>query len=82
MWKDIPQDALAIVAWRKRYDDVVGSNIYADDLKPTWDAIRDLADRYGFCYIVVEHGHQINWPLVYRNATFAVYRDPLAANEP
>jgi hypothetical protein len=81
VWKDVPQDAAAIVRWRNRFDNVVASRIYSTYFAPTSQSIRDLADRYEFQYIIIEHGHRISWPLVYRNATFAVYQDPLVARD-
>jgi hypothetical protein len=76
VWKDVPQDAEAIVRWRNCFDAVVASRIYSTYLAPTPRSIRDLADRYEFQYIIIEHGHRISWPLVYRNATFAVHKNP------
>lgn len=79
--KDVPQDAAAIINWRNRLDDIDASRIYSASFAPTPQSMRDLADRYEFQYIIIEHGQRISWPLVYRNATFAVYQHPFVAGD-
>jgi hypothetical protein len=72
-WKDIPQDARGLVAWKE----AIGR------LRSRRD-VRQIAGEFGASYIVIDRRRSVppaGWRRVYplfheENATFAVYRAP------
>jgi hypothetical protein len=82
--KDLPQDATAIVAWRKRMDDVFPYTVrFADLVAHGEPRLRELSQKYEFRYIVIDRGSsagQLNFPRVYpdpadpANYVYEVYR--------
>jgi hypothetical protein len=85
--KDIPQDAVGIVAWRRRMDEVFPYTVrWADLLAHRRPRIMELSRKYGFRYIVVDRGvstRAIDFPRVYPepdrpSSIYEVYRVPLA----
>jgi hypothetical protein len=87
--KDIPQDARHIVEWYRRY-----RNIYYQEASETQsgepaaslghlgtERVRQLADEYGFRYVVTDWQKPLWLPVVYPNVEYAngeyvVYRIP------
>jgi hypothetical protein len=81
-WKDVPQDAQALVEWRRRFDDIYGPvgsrglTVYSDN------ELLDLARKYGIKYIVIERsratrtlGFERVYPEAsYENLYYEVYR--------
>jgi hypothetical protein len=59
-WKDIPQDALGIVEWKQRIDDVFPREVLTHGLAAHGeDKLRALAARYGFRYVVVDQSRSL-----------------------
>jgi hypothetical protein len=79
-WKDVPQGAEAIVAWRQRMDD-----LHRDDnprAKTRWltshavaspQRLAELAERYDAPYLVTDAEPALPFQRLYRNRSFAVY---------
>jgi hypothetical protein len=72
-WKDVPQDAGALVEWRRRFEDVYGPidsrgfTAYSDG------ELRVLARKYGVKYIVIERSRAtrtLGFERVYPEASF------------
>jgi hypothetical protein len=72
-WKDVPQDAAALVEWRRRFEEIyapVGSRgltAHSDD------RLRELARKYGVRFIVIERFRAARTPgfeRVYPEASF------------
>ncbi len=82
-WKDVPQDAAALVAWRRRYDRVYPPTVIAWGLAAQTDSrLLDVAREFRAQYIVVarsRYGRPMSLPRLYpnrfeENATYEVYR--------
>jgi hypothetical protein len=77
-WKDLPQDADSIVAWRRRLEDLYGTG---DSSEPWYDSLaeidvarlRRVGEKYGARFIVCESDPPLDLPCLYRNSTYAVY---------
>jgi hypothetical protein len=83
--KDLPQDAAGIVAWRRRMDDIFPYTIrFADLVAHGQPRLIELAEKYGFRYIVVDRGvskGRLRFPRVYPQvnhgaAMYEVYAVP------
>lgn len=80
-WKDLPQDAAGIVAWRERLEDLYGTG---DAEEPWYDSLAETprdrllaaAQKYQAGYILTEAEPALDFPCLYRNATYAVYELP------
>lgn len=81
-WKDVPQDAAALIEWRQRFQDVhgrAGLTAYSDA------ELLELATKYKAQYIVLERrnaARQLGFERVYpaerfENLYYEVYRAPL-----
>jgi hypothetical protein len=80
-WKDIPQDARAIVAWWRRLEHVHGERDWSGEL--VWhdsltelppERLRRLGGRYGAEYLLTESQPRLALPRLYQNNSYAVYR--------
>ncbi len=92
-WKDIPQDARSIIAWRQALDELY-PNVEShrrEDLAAFTDAeLVALARKYGCQYIVIDRtrsSRRIELPSVYplyreENPAFEVFRVPAARANP
>jgi hypothetical protein len=79
-WKEIPQDAAAIVEWRRRIED-----LYARPdrrAKLPWHRsfaeqgagrVRGLGAEYGANYVITFSGPPLKLPLLFRNHRYAIY---------
>lgn len=80
-WKDLPQDARAIVEWWRRLEELHGTRVpdaqgrWHDSLTElTADRLCQLAAKYGASYLLTEAGPQLPLPRVYANPSYAVYQ--------
>ncbi|HVA51493.1 MAG TPA: DUF6798 domain-containing protein [Pirellulales bacterium] len=80
-WKDLPQDAVAVVRWWQRLVDIYGMPFPAfqgrwhDSLSErSPDRLRELGRKYRAGYLVVESEPTIELPREYANGSYAVYR--------
>jgi hypothetical protein len=75
--KDFPQDAAAIVAWRKRMDDIFPYTVRFADLAAHGEPrLLELSRKYGFRYIIIDRGistRRLKFPRVYPEASPAIY---------
>jgi uncharacterized protein DUF6798 len=79
-WKDIPQDAEGIVAWRDRYADTFYPNWFAERT-PTRSLasqgtrrVTTLAERYHASHVITANYPPLQLPVVYINNTYTIYR--------
>ena len=80
-WKDLPQDAPGIVAWRERLEDLYGTG---DAEEPWYDSLAETprdrllaaAQKYQAGYILTEAEPALDFLCLYRNTTYAVYELP------
>lgn len=86
-WKDLPQDARAIVAWWKRLEEIYGSP--APEIHGPWfeslcqrsaEDLRRLGSKYGARYLLAEAAPALALPLLYQNNSYAVYDLDLRAD--
>jgi hypothetical protein len=80
-WKEVPQDAAGLVAWWQRIQDLHATR---GDSESRWyeslaelgaQRLRELADRYGANYVIMEAGGKpLALPEVYRNESYVIYR--------
>lgn len=83
-WKDVPQDAANLEEWRRRLRDVFPPRLGTVRVSIQYRTLRELADRYGARYLVVDRrvvGRELPLVRVYprspeRNRTYAVYELP------
>jgi hypothetical protein len=81
-WKDVPQDAAAVVVWRARMQDLFGTGKRPPD--PQWQAslteqgaarLRELAHRYGATYVLTNVTYPLlDLPVAHKNNAYVVYR--------
>lgn len=68
-WKDVPQDAAAVVEWRRRAWELYPRTVVANGLAAHGTArLRELARKYGAKYVVVDHADvapRLDLPQVY-----------------
>jgi hypothetical protein len=84
-WKDIPQDAAAVVEWKRRIDEVFPDRIGGYDLAAHGEQeLHRLADKYAFRHVVIDRSRSTR-PLTFvrvypppwqGNSCFEVYRVP------
>lgn len=80
-WKDIPQDARAIVEWRRRLVDIHGTSL-ADRSARWHDSLTELSAselrRLGQCYqadyLLTEAAPRLALKRIYQNNSYAIYR--------
>ena len=79
-WKDIPQEASAIVEWWQRIRDVhqadeSSSVRYYESLasQPS-GRIKQLASRYGATHCITSRTPPLDFPVLYENRSYRVYR--------
>ena len=79
-WKDVPQDARAIVEWWRRQEEIYGSPI--PDLEGKWleslsqrhpHDLRRLGAKYHARYLLTEANPPLALPRLYQNNSYAVY---------
>lgn len=79
-YKDVPQDAESLLEWKRRMDDVFriagakGLPMPAGLGQLGTERIRELANKYGFEYVVTTGQYPLDLPVEFRNATYVVYR--------
>lgn len=77
-WKEIPQDAQAIVEWWRRIDDLylAGRKQPADESLADLGARRleELGRRYGAGYVITVAVPRLDLPVLYENPRYVIYR--------
>jgi hypothetical protein len=80
-WKDLPQDAHSIVAWRERLDDIYGTGL--DDPWYAWhpglmdlgsERLKELGEKYGADYVITRRWETLDLERLYVNQYYAIYR--------
>jgi len=72
-WKDIPQDARALVEWQTRLQDLYE----IDGRWVNWmphDRVERVCSKYGITHIVTYAEPELPYPKMYDNGVFVVYR--------
>ncbi|MEX0642427.1 MAG: DUF6798 domain-containing protein [Pirellulales bacterium] len=78
--KDIPQDAQNMVEWHGRMKNIFSREVngvteWVDSPgKLGTERVRQLADQYGFNYILADRGQLLALPVAYKNEEYVVYR--------
>ncbi|HWB01252.1 MAG TPA: DUF6798 domain-containing protein [Pirellulales bacterium] len=80
-WKDVPQDALELVAWWRRMEDVHGKSFgdgpndrFYNSLSETSVAhLVRVAQKYGAQFVITECELPLALPCLYQNEVYAVY---------
>jgi hypothetical protein len=78
--KDIPQDAVGIVAWHDRLKDIYttqfgGVDQNVDSVGALGDErVRELAKKYHAKYVLSDRGQLLSLPIVFENEEYVVYR--------
>lgn len=87
-WKDVPQDAASIVAWRDQerdvfwhYDEFGEFVPYGSLAEQGTSRIRELVAKYGVDFVVTREYPPLGFPIAYANAWYAVYAVSPAAQE-
>jgi hypothetical protein len=87
-WKDVPQDAAALVDWKKAMDEIYPRSTGRFDLAAHNEAeLLRLAEKYDADYLLLDRrraGRPLSWPRVYpmfdeENPAYEVYRVPKGA---
>ena len=83
-WKDMPQDAMSVVEWWRRINDMyaTGSQNPNDRWRNSiaelgWQRLNELGTRYGANIVIIEltpNAPRLNVQPLYENKTYAVYR--------
>jgi len=77
-WKEIPQDAVAIVAWWQRIEDlyIAGRSQSTDESLAELGAerLKELGQRYGADYVITVTQPPLDLPVVYENQTYIIYQ--------
>lgn len=85
-YKDMPQDAAAVVAWWRRLEDVHATG---NEVGPKWyrslawqgdERVLRLARKYEATYVLTRARPELALPRVYQNNTYAVYQIPAETN--
>lgn len=80
-WKDLPQDADSIVAWRERLEDIYGTGL--DDPWDAWhpglmdlgsERLKALGEKYDTDYVITRKWEPLDLELLYANRYYAIYR--------
>ncbi len=81
--KDIPQDAISMVEWKRRMDDVFLQRAadrgrqYVRSLSQHGAArLRELGAKYGASYVLTDQYRSVSLPVAYRNDVYIVYSLP------
>ncbi len=82
-WKDVPQDAATLVAWRNRYFDVF-QRTNSDDGQRNFvllaeqgaPRIKQLAKKYQTDYLIARDYPPLLLPKVYHNNSYTIYATP------
>jgi hypothetical protein len=90
-WKDVPQDAVALVAWWQRQDEIYPRAVLAAGLAAHGEErLLELAEKYGAQYILVDRylrPRRLLLPRVYpdrfsdREAFYEVYQVPVRSRQ-
>lgn len=79
-WKNVPQDARALITWRDRYRDVfwhidaTGERVrYTSLAEQGTKRIRQLAERYEIDYVVTREYPPLQLPVAFTNGYYTVY---------
>ncbi len=83
-WKDVPQDAAALIEWKRRFQEVYGPVGWKGLTAYTDDQLLALAHRYNVQYVVIDRTRatrRLGWPRVYPvhpsdNVHFEIYQVP------
>jgi hypothetical protein len=89
-WKDVPQDAVSLREWYRRFREVFPRRLGTLRVTIQYDQLRKLGEEYGARYLIVDRrvaGENLPLIQVYpsefeTNATFAVYRLPYRSDPP
>ena len=77
-WKEIPQDAAAIVKWKRRIDGlyVAGRDRPHDESLADLGAkrLQDLGERYKAAYVITVTQPRLDLPVLYKNSTYIIYQ--------
>lgn len=80
-WKDLPQDAAAVVKWWHRLEDIYAmphpefQHRWRESLaEATPRRLRELGRKYNASYLIVEADPPLDLPRLYANSSYAVYR--------
>jgi hypothetical protein len=80
-WKDLPQDAVAVVRWWHRLEDIYASP--HPEFQHAWresltevspERLRELGRKYNADYLVVEADPPLDLPRLYANGSYAIYQ--------
>lgn len=78
--KDIPQDSAGIVEWQARFDALYPEIVTEEgpkrktvDQLPESEILR-LAKKYGAGYLIVENYVPLQFPVLYKNKTYSVFK--------
>jgi hypothetical protein len=88
-WKDVPQDAAALIEWRRRFAEIYGPIGWRGLTAHSDEQLAELAREYDAPYIVIDRrravrqlGFERIYPaLPYENLYYEVYRAPHAETE-
>ncbi|KAA5547318.1 hypothetical protein FYK55_00105 [Roseiconus nitratireducens] len=83
-WKEVPQDAVALLEWRRRFEEIFPERLGTTRVSIQYTILREIRQRYGARFMVVDRrvtGQQLPLVKVYpvgsqTNATYAVYELP------
>ena len=78
--KDIPQDARGIIEWYTRLKDIyytteggIEQPLDSIGVRGT-ESVRELAQKYGATYVLMDRGQLLALPVVFRNDEYIVYK--------
>lgn len=86
-WKDVPQDAAAVVQWQRAIEEIYPPATFRLDLAAHDEAeLLRLAKKYNADYLLLDRrraGKSLSWPRIYpefddENSAYEVYRVPSA----
>jgi len=79
-WKEVPQDAEALLIWHRRYFDVfyytdeTGERVAYNSLaQQGTERIRELAKKYSVDYVLTDEYPPLALPVVYANSYYTIY---------
>jgi hypothetical protein len=82
-WKDVPQDAENIMVWRNRFFNIFygpdilhprGNKAFRSLALVGTPRLRELAQQYQANYVITVPQPPLDFPIVYANETYAVYK--------
>ena len=87
-WKDVPQDAAALLTWRDRFFDVHGHVdeqgelvLYGSLAAQGTARIRELAKTYQVDYVLTDEYPPLFLPVVYKNDYYTIYSTTYSTTE-